>query len=196
MRGNALQGGYAYTPAEYVDRVNPADVAEWANMDSFTTHTATEVSGLWDAEVPPGEVRRRVLEAGTHRYACRFHPQMTGTFAVTPFAYAEIRPEQVVRKVRVKRRKPGKPRYRKVRRTVFRRAVRVQWAPGATEHAFDVQRRLRGGVWADWLVATSAAEGSFRATAGQEWEVRARLRDPGDAARATGWSPPASVLVD
>ena len=192
MQGNPVAGGLAYSPAEYRDRVNPADVAEWVNTDSLATHTATEDHGLWEVEVGPGEAARRVLVAGTHQYHCRIHPEMRGLLAVTPFAYVRVKPVQVVKRVRVE----GRKRRRKVRRTVYRRSVVALWGAGTPEHLYDVERRRAGGKWAPWRPGTASSDGAFRARPGEEWEIRARVRAEADPARATEWSPPAAVVVD
>lgn len=185
-----MTGGLAFSPADITD-LTPGDVLRWTNADSVARHTATEEHGLWDLELGPGEVRERLAEAGTHRYRCRIHPEMRGTHVVTPFGYSEVRPERVRRRVRIKRPR-GKRRHRYVYRTVFRSHVRAIWAQAGGAR-FDVERRLVGGRYEPWLSATRETSATFRASAGQTWEVRARLRGDGGAVE---WSPPVVVRVD
>jgi plastocyanin len=183
--GNSVTGGLAFTPAA-VDDLTPGDLTRWTNTDSVSRHSAT--SAAWDLEMGPGEQRERRVEAGIHRYACRFHPSMTGVLTVTPFGYEEVRAETVRKRIRIKRRKGSRrPRYRYVKRTVFRYGVRADWAaaPGGT---FDVERRLQGGRWEPWLTGTQLPFGRFDAREGQVWEIRARLR-------GVDFSPPVTVRV-
>jgi plastocyanin len=195
--GNVFTGGLAFEPAEVT--VPVGGVVRWTNTDFLVPHTATEDHGLWDLggdygqtpANPPGfgpEMSvQRAFEAGTHAYFCRVHPEdMRGTVTVAPALALERR--------RVRRTR----RTRSGRRVVRRFTVRVleaRWASAAPAEGlvFDVQRRRAGGDWVAFRDGTTEPAGSFTASRGGDFEVRARLRAAGSSEAATGWSPAAQA---
>jgi plastocyanin len=72
---------FAFSPRTIEIRVG--DTVRWTNRDSFA-HTATAQNGSFDtgllAEGESGSIRFTV--AGTYRYLCTPHPDMTGTVVV------------------------------------------------------------------------------------------------------------------
>src|SRR5687768_4659164 len=74
---------FAFSPRTVEVRVG--DTVTWTNRDGVA-HTATAQNGSFDtgllAEGESGSVRFR--SAGTYRYVCTPHPQMTGTVVVRP----------------------------------------------------------------------------------------------------------------
>jgi plastocyanin len=72
-----------------INRFRPAritidrrDRVRWINTGSLT-HTTTSTDGDWDGRVAPGgSFTRRFRQAGTFRYRCTIHPEMTGTIVV------------------------------------------------------------------------------------------------------------------
>ena len=79
-RGVAIRD-FAFSPGTVEIRVG--DTVTWRNRDSVA-HTATARNGSFDtgllAEGASGSVR--FTEAGTYRYVCTPHPEMTGTVVV------------------------------------------------------------------------------------------------------------------
>jgi plastocyanin len=75
--------GFAFAPAELI--IAPGDVVVWSNAD-LAPHTATALSGHWDTGEIAGDAAASVTfeEPGEHRYACAFHPRMTGRVRVAP----------------------------------------------------------------------------------------------------------------
>ncbi|ADJ24169.1 blue (type 1) copper domain protein [Hyphomicrobium denitrificans ATCC 51888] len=72
--------GLAFSPAEIT--IREGDTIEWVNGD-FIDHTATADDGSWDVVVGESRsARLRFDHAGTTKYFCRFHPDMTGTVHV------------------------------------------------------------------------------------------------------------------
>ncbi len=72
--------GLAFSPAEIT--IREGDTIEWVNGD-FIDHTATADDGSWDVVVAESRsARLRFDHAGTTKYFCRFHPDMTGTVHV------------------------------------------------------------------------------------------------------------------
>ena len=74
---------FAFSPRTVEIRVG--DTVTWTNRDSVA-HTATAQNGSFDtgllAEGESGSIR--FTAAGTYRYLCTPHPQMTGTVVVRP----------------------------------------------------------------------------------------------------------------
>jgi plastocyanin len=189
--GNPFTGGLAFDPATVTVRIGQS--VEWVNNDFLVPHTATEDHGLWNLGgtypglpgIPPGfgpgETAKRPFEAGTHHYYCEVHPQqMKGVVAVP------VELDMIGRPVAKRRRRPI-------------REVVATWAalPPAKGEVFDVQVRRGGGDWKPLRDGTRETGAMFRAGArGTTWTVRARLRNAGDAARATAWSPDASIVSD
>ncbi len=72
---------FAFAPATVEVRVG--DTVTWTNQDTVA-HTATARNGSWDTgsleDGRSGSVRFTV--AGTYRYVCTPHPDMTGTVVV------------------------------------------------------------------------------------------------------------------
>ena len=75
------------------------------------------------------------------------------------------------------------------------RVLEARWAAAAPAEGlvFDVQRRRAGGDWVAFRDGTTEPAGSFRASRGGSFEVRARLRAAGSSEAATGWSPAAQA---
>jgi plastocyanin len=70
----------AYSPAEIT--IKQGDTIEWVNSD-FIDHTATANNGDWDVLIAAGQSARQQFDrAGTSKYFCRAHPDMTGTVHV------------------------------------------------------------------------------------------------------------------
>jgi plastocyanin len=107
------------------------------------------------------------------------------------------------RKGRARRKKPKSRRRRRAKRHKRRRArtklvpyVVTTWtnAPPASGLGFDVQYRRAGAAWQTLRSGTRERSGRFPAgRSGTRWQVRVRLRSAGDAAKATDWSPVASI---
>ncbi len=61
---------------------NVGDVVVWVNKD-ILRHSATDGGGAFDVDLPAGATGKTVLkQAGSIKYACRYHPGMTGTISV------------------------------------------------------------------------------------------------------------------
>jgi plastocyanin len=180
--GNAVAGGLSFAPDDVTAAVG--DTVSWTNTDFIAPHTATEVNGLWeltgtDNGTPisppgfgPGKTVERTFEAGTFSYFCLVHPNdMTGTVNV-PVALA-------------------------FKKTKTARRIIARWAPAALAEGqvYDVEyRRTSKGGWHPFVTGTTKTAG--RRPAGKKGtvtEVRARLRFAADAAKASGWSPVASI---
>ena len=70
----------AFSPK--VTTANTGDVMVWVNKD-ILRHSATDPSGAFDVDLPAGATAKIVLkQAGSIKYACRYHPGMTGTISV------------------------------------------------------------------------------------------------------------------
>jgi len=70
----------AFSPAEIT--IRPGDTIEWVNGD-FIDHTATANDGAWDVAIAASQSARQQFDhAGTSKYFCRVHPDMTGTVHV------------------------------------------------------------------------------------------------------------------
>lgn len=70
----------AFSPAEIT--IKEGDTIEWVNSD-FIDHTATARNGDWDVLIAAGQsARQQFYRAGTSKYFCRAHPDMTGTVHV------------------------------------------------------------------------------------------------------------------
>jgi plastocyanin len=70
----------AFSPAEIT--IKEGDTIEWVNSD-FIDHTATANNGDWDVLIAAGQSARQQFDrAGTSKYFCRAHPDMTGTVHV------------------------------------------------------------------------------------------------------------------
>jgi plastocyanin len=66
----------AFSPAEIT--IKEGDTIEWVNGD-FIDHTATANNGAWDVLIAAGQSARQQFDhAGTSKYFCRVHPDMTG----------------------------------------------------------------------------------------------------------------------
>jgi plastocyanin len=91
----ACAAAKAHTPAVYTvtiqqmaftaapPKVRVGDTIEWVNNDIFV-HSATAKDKSFDVELKPkAHVRMTLTKAGTFPFACRYHPGMTGTLAVT-----------------------------------------------------------------------------------------------------------------
>jgi plastocyanin len=63
--------------------VKPGDRVRWVNKDLFP-HTATAIDKTFDSHsvAPAGTWTFVAGKAGTHAYACAFHPTMKGTIQV------------------------------------------------------------------------------------------------------------------
>ena len=72
------------------NRFRPASITvprgtriRWVNKGTLT-HTTTSNTDLWDERLAPGQAfTRRFRQAGTFRYHCSIHPEMTGRITVT-----------------------------------------------------------------------------------------------------------------
>lgn len=72
------------------NRFRPASVSvqrgtrvRWVNAGTLT-HTTTSNTGIWDERLSPGDTfTRRFRRAGTFRFHCSIHAEMTGTIIVT-----------------------------------------------------------------------------------------------------------------
>lgn len=70
----------AFSPSEIT--IRQGDTIEWVNGD-FIDHTATASDGTWDVDIAVGQSARQNFDrAGTSKYFCRVHPDMTGTVHV------------------------------------------------------------------------------------------------------------------
>ena len=59
------------------------DVVRWVNSGD-RTHTTTSNTGAWNQTLSPGDTfRRRFRQAGTFRYHCTIHSEMTARITVT-----------------------------------------------------------------------------------------------------------------
>ena len=176
--GNPFQAGSLnFDPAKVA--VNVGGKVHWTNTDQFAPHTSTEDHGLWrligsyGSPGPfegygPGETVERAFEAGTHHYYCEVHAEDMKAVVEVP--------------VTLKRRPGGR--------------ASARWAAAKPEEglAFDVQRKRGKGGWKAVRRATTGTALTFAlGERGTRWQVRARLRSAKDAAKATGWSPAASI---
>lgn len=196
--GNTFTGGLEFAPRDV--SVPLGGVVVWTNQDILVPHTATEEHNLWNltgtwGQTPvnppgfaPGASVERAFEAGTHSYYCAVHPvEMRGTVAV---------PVDVALERRVVRRKVKRRGRRARTQRLVMRTVVATWAvqPPATDHVFDVEVRRGEGAWQALATGTRDVGARLRAgTVGTVTHVRARLRSASDVARATGWSPGASM---
>lgn len=73
------------SPAAFIPQsvtIRAGDSVRWLNNDN-EDHTTTSDTGLWDIFLRPGtSVTRAFPTAGTFRYHCDIHPNMTGTITV------------------------------------------------------------------------------------------------------------------
>jgi len=176
--GNAVvPGSLGFDPVAVSVKVG--DIVRWTNTDSSVPHTATEDHGLWRLSgtygspgpfqgFGPGESVERRFEAGTHHYYCEVHPEQMKAVVKVP--------------VKLKR-LPG-------------RRARIRWSATAPADglSFDVQRRRNRGRWKPYRRATTARDATFAlGERGTRWDVRARLRSSTDRAKATDWSPVATI---
>lgn len=70
----------AFSPAEIT--IKEGDTIQWVNGD-FIDHTATANNGTWDVTIAASQsARQQFNNAGTTKYFCRVHPDMTGTVHV------------------------------------------------------------------------------------------------------------------
>lgn len=176
--GNALvPDSLNFDPAEV--SVNVGGLVRWTNTDAAVPHTATENHGLWRLTgkygspgpyqgFGPGESVERRFEAGTHHYYCEVHPDAMKAVVRVPVALE---------------RRPG-------------RRVKAMWSAAAPTDGlvFDVQVRRKGRRWNPLRVSTPKTHASFPLRRrGTRWQVRARLRDAKDPAKATDWSPTAKI---
>jgi len=70
----------AFSPK--VTTANTGDLIVWVNKD-ILRHSATDPNGAFDVDLPAGASAKTVLkQAGSIRYFCRYHPNMTGTVSV------------------------------------------------------------------------------------------------------------------
>ncbi len=202
--GNAFAGGLSFAPAMVRGQVG--QLARWTNTDVIAPHTVTEVHGLFDlvgnnvngtpvspSGFGPGTSVQLALPAATISYFCRVHPKdMMGVISV---------PTSLVLgpgyKTPARRASTATARKRRAaRRRAFQRTLTITWASvaPATGEAFDVEVRRGTGKWIP--VATATTTTSMRIKAGKRGTlttVRSRLRRADDVARATGWSPDATV---
>lgn len=73
---------FSFSPSSLTVKVG--DTVTWENMDS-TAHTVTGVSadGPNSGTLQKGQSYSfQFTKAGTYKYACKFHPSMTGTITV------------------------------------------------------------------------------------------------------------------
>lgn len=160
-------------------RVPVGGVVRWTNTDQFVPHTSTEDHGLWRLSgsygspgpyqgYGPGESVERAFEAGTHNYYCEVHPEDMRAVVEVPVT---------------------------LRKTGRRRAAAV-WSKSAPAEGlvFDVERRRNGRAWRTLLDGTTERRTTFRlGPKGTRSRLRARLRSAEDEAKATDWSPVASI---
>ena len=72
--------GMAFAPADLT--ITAGDRVTFVNQDA-APHTATFDGGMDTGTLGQGESATLTFDrAGTHRYACRFHPSMRGTIRV------------------------------------------------------------------------------------------------------------------
>ncbi len=58
------------------------DTIVWDNKD-ILRHSATAADASFDLDLPPGAVARTILKTpGAIKYACKYHPNMTGEINV------------------------------------------------------------------------------------------------------------------
>lgn len=63
--------------------IRVGDSIEWVNRDIFV-HSATAADGSFDVELKPkAHLWTTFHHTGAYRFACRYHPGMTGTLVVT-----------------------------------------------------------------------------------------------------------------
>lgn len=73
--------GFAFDPETIT--ISAGDTVAWTNAD-LAPHTATAADGGWDTGSLDSGVSGQVRfdAAGDHRYACAYHPHMTGRVVV------------------------------------------------------------------------------------------------------------------
>lgn len=202
--GNAFTGGLSFAPATVSGKVG--QVIRWTNTDVIAPHTVTENHGLFDlvgnnvngtpvspSGFGPGTSVQLELPAGTISYFCRVHPkEMRGVISV-PTSLV-LGPGYKVPAHRA--RTAAGRRHRAARRRAFQKTLTITWASAApvAGEAFDVEVRRGTGTWTPLATATTATSMRIKAgRRGTHTSVRSRLRRADDAARATGWSPDATV---
>jgi plastocyanin len=206
--GNVFTGGLRFNPDSA--RVKVGDLVRWTNTDFLVPHTATEDHGLWNltgtygatpATPPgfaPGETRERRFAAGTWSYFCEVHPtQMHGTIVV-PVDLSSRPAGKHKKKRKGKRhgRLAGAAKKKRKRGKLFE--IVAVW--GAEDlprgQVFDVQARQGSGDWKTVLDGTRDQRGTFPGgPRGTSWTFRARVRRDGEASRASGYSPDATITV-
>jgi plastocyanin len=171
--GTAVQAtDFAFDPS--VVSLPPGAVLRW-NVGGPSMHTVTDRSGMGSFDSGPigagGSYDVTFVGAGTYRYGCTIHPQMTGTVEV-PIA---VWPETVT----------------------AGRTVVVTWAagPAPAGFAYDVEvRRPGSAAWEPWLVGQTDPRATF---AGLDdtgtYRFRGRLRRLSNG-EASGYSSLASVV--
>ena len=183
--GNPFTGGLAFDPN--VLQVAVGETVQWTNTDFFAPHTVTSFQGLFDlggtygatpvspAGFGPGQTVSRKFSAGSFLYFCRVHGVAQSGVVEAPVS------------ILVKHRAAGLPR------------LSIRWGGGKLDEGqvYDVQRRQNGGSWRSLVRGTTKPKGLFEAPpAGSEWAYRARLREAGDPAAISGWSPSSSIVTN
>lgn len=73
----------AFNPQAVV--INVGDSVKWTNLDTFTDHTSTSTSGLWDSGLlSAGDMFEFefLVPPGSYEYKCAVHPSMLGKVVV------------------------------------------------------------------------------------------------------------------
>lgn len=68
---------FAFNPTDWSDV--QGGLVTWGNDSATNTHSTTSNQKFWTEDAPPATTRTvQFNQAGTFRYHCRFHAQMTG----------------------------------------------------------------------------------------------------------------------
>jgi plastocyanin len=150
------------------------DTVTWINQQGTHSATSNAPLSLWDSGLMSRESYSFQFEAsGRYLYHCTLHFDMTGLVSVVPTASPES--GQVG--------------------TVF--TITVASADASSRFVYDVQRKVPGGGFQDWIAGATTASVEFDST-GQSpgrYQFRARLRKTPDNVSSL-WSPPVSIRVD
>lgn len=206
--GNVFTGGLRFNPDSV--KVGAGDVVRWTNTDFLVPHTATEDHGLWNltgtyggtaANPPgfgPGETRQRAFAAGSWSYFCEVHPvEMRGKVSV-PVSLSD---QPAKRKKKKRKKKKGRiaAAAKKTKKKSGKRfEIVAVWAGEGLPQGqvFDVQARRGSADWKTVMDGTHALRAVFPGGAkGTSWTFRARVRSANESARASGYSPEASIRV-
>ena len=163
---------FSFTPAAASS--DQGDQVTWTN-NGPSTHTVTDTSGmsLYDSGdiAPGGTFQYFYLGAGTYKYHCSIHTQMTASVKVPILADPPSGGTG----------------------TTFTITWAADYAP--TDFGFDVQIKRPGATWTSWLTDQTVSFSTFVPDAGTgTYKFRARYIDTANLAHSA-YSDPVSIVV-